>query len=529
MRRRRSSKTNSGSSPGSSRPRQTPSRPIDIPAPKSSEAWPAPEVPYQAYTSHSLPGQQQTRPAYRPSLGVFQDLSPGDWLSQSPDDYQKPELSVTPSPTVLRDESQPQDLSLLSVSTAPGYAWEQYSLSRSVSDSGMTTASTATSEPMSRKTTNEMLIEPLQMCRVASHVSEGNSPDTTTTMNDCARFDVDSIFPLLDSTLLNSLSDVPLDSFSSSSSLPQSFLPSSVDMLPSPSQESNSSSTSSESSQSRHVRTVQEQNARSKRPLAPKSQSQKAGMATPPATFVEVVEEDGTRKKKAQICRYNPQPKETTKVFCHICSDHPEGFHGDHELRRHIDRTHKDTRKVFVCKDISPDGTFLANCKHCRNMKTYGANYNAAAHLRRVHFNPAETPKGGRGKVSQGRGGIGGGDYPGMDVLKNWMVETLEVNLNGQRREYLSATNTAPAASCQQSVSDSGMLQHNDAVQMSDADLDYVQQLTQLDMSFLRDSTNSSFSLPMQSTASSDSFFAPAQHDLPSQYDVPFFNAEFLN
>jgi hypothetical protein len=73
----------------------------------------------------------------------------------------------------------------------------------------------------------------------------------------------------------------------------------------------------------------------------------------------------------------------------------------------------------------------LSNCKACRNHKTYGANYNAAAHLRRAHFFPCKNKRGGRGKVSEGRGGMGGGEEPPMDELKNWMYEKVEMNVTG--------------------------------------------------------------------------------------------------
>lgn len=68
----------------------------------------------------------------------------------------------------------------------------------------------------------------------------------------------------------------------------------------------------------------------------------------------------------------------------------------------------------------------------CRAGKTYGANYNAAAHLRRAHFNPPKYKRGGRGKKSEGRGGMGGGNKPSMDELKNWMFEEWEININGR-------------------------------------------------------------------------------------------------
>jgi hypothetical protein len=103
---------------------------------------------------------------------------------------------------------------------------------------------------------------------------------------------------------------------------------------------------------------------------------------------------------------------------------------------RHIDRQHTTYRKVWICKDSTlKDGSRpvvpLSNCKACRNNKTYGAQYNAAAHLRRMHFFPCKSKRGGRGKVTEGRGGMGGGEEPPMDELKNWMYEKVEVNVAG--------------------------------------------------------------------------------------------------
>jgi hypothetical protein len=112
-------------------------------------------------------------------------------------------------------------------------------------------------------------------------------------------------------------------------------------------------------------------------------------------------------------------------TYCHLCTDHAEGFRGEHELRRHINRVHSIVRKVWVCVDISPDKIFLANCKACRNGKRYGANYNAAAHLRRTHFNPRQRE---RGKDSEKRGGKDGGNYPPMEVLRHWIEQKEETS-----------------------------------------------------------------------------------------------------
>jgi len=524
MRRRRSSKTGSGPAAGTIHPKQVSSRPINIPHPKASQLWPATQGSFPAYTSHSLPVTHNTRPAFRPSLGNFQDMSLDEYLSQSPDEFQMPGLALTPSPKVTCGESRPQDRSRLSVSTAPGYAWEQYSSTTSLGDSCKMSASTTTGEQMTRTTTNDLLVEPFQMCRVGSQSSTSGASETPTTTNEYCPFDVESFFPeSFSSSVFNTPSDVSLPSFPQSHFLPQSLMPASSEMLHSLSQESHASGSSSGSSQSRNSQRAQEQNSFSNRRLAPKSQHVKSSVAMPTIKIVEIVAADGTRQKKAEIARFNRQPKETIKVFCPICNDHKEGFHGDHELRRHVDRAHKDYRKVFVCKDISPDQTFLANCKHCRNKKTYGANYNAAAHLRRVHFNPCETPKGGRGKVSQNRGGIGGGDHPPMDVLKNWMFETWELNVNAVALEDSPVMNSGYATSSQSSSSDSLVGPSNGTIQISDTDLDFVQQATQLDMSFLRHPLDHSLESQLHSSPISNDFFAP------SQADLPFFDTMFTN
>ncbi|KAI0197759.1 hypothetical protein F4808DRAFT_289193 [Astrocystis sublimbata] len=105
------------------------------------------------------------------------------------------------------------------------------------------------------------------------------------------------------------------------------------------------------------------------------------------------------------------------RVFCNKCNEYPEGFRGEHELRRHTDAKHAHLKRRWVCSEPLqpiPSGPQpqvpLSKCKSCANHKRYGAYYNAAAHLRRAHFHIHRS-----GKAS--------GDWPPMSVLKDWMRE----------------------------------------------------------------------------------------------------------
>ena len=175
----------------------------------------------------------------------------------------------------------------------------------------------------------------------------------------------------------------------------------------------------------------QKSSAQISRKIAPKMSSTGSPMSRQSSSssyeVIRTRSADGTVKEVVPIAKAAYVRPQHEKIKCKYCDEKPDGFRGEHELRRHTDRAHGVLRKAFVCVDISTDKQFLANCKYCKSGKRYNAYYNAAAHLRRVHFNPKQ--KGNRKakpKPVESRGGKGGGDYPAMEICKLWMTEVEE-------------------------------------------------------------------------------------------------------
>lgn len=170
-------------------------------------------------------------------------------------------------------------------------------------------------------------------------------------------------------------------------------------------------------------------NSRPSSSTAPSPPKTSHGVSRKRKSFTELAVEDYMSTKRQHFVPPSPPPKPAyqrppvRRVQCTQCTDYPDGFRGEHELRRHIHARHSPLVKRWICKE-SPRSLFpgaitpvvpLSNCKSCLMRKQYGAYYNAAAHLRRTHFNPH---KGG-----PMRGEHATNDWPPMNVLKEWMDE----------------------------------------------------------------------------------------------------------
>jgi hypothetical protein len=129
--------------------------------------------------------------------------------------------------------------------------------------------------------------------------------------------------------------------------------------------------------------------------------------------------------------------RKTARAQCTLCDEFPDGFRGKHELRRHHKAKHSSTATRYVCRDphtvgmLSPirPGVPLAACQPCRNKKPYTAYYNAAAHLRRCHFNARGSGRNNRHSMADLR--------PWLEEiwLRDGLDQDIEVVIAGEEKK----------------------------------------------------------------------------------------------
>lgn len=164
-------------------------------------------------------------------------------------------------------------------------------------------------------------------------------------------------------------------------------------------------------------RTLIESNAFARaHPIAPSP-------ATSSANSPESEQADPAKARKVSKGR-----KREEKRRCEICSTE---LSGDHEYARHFKLVHEVQGWRWQVIDPSEKGLMpqfpvrfgISQCKNCQSNKLYGINYNAAAHIRRVHFKSTPSIKGGS------KGGSSGGAWPEIRYLEYYHMKLVHVQV----------------------------------------------------------------------------------------------------
>ncbi|KAI9815413.1 MAG: hypothetical protein M1832_005483 [Thelocarpon impressellum] len=395
-------------------------------------AWQTEDPPFNAYTVRSAPSPRRLT-SQRPALPQVVEVdtgfgkNPADWLSSLEESPIGPRSGpMVPSASARgldRFSNQAQRSSIPDLAAPSGFSTQWPS---SQSAAGLTTGNTAASDNMSRQPSlvSSALCGGLDMLRFSS-IGDLSNPDYN---EEFSPVQDTSSFPVADEAVDGSFDKKNIShvlrgagAFSDpfhcapSTAAPASFQPSSVaeDMERQGSNDSAGSSSSAMSARKRR----QEHLANARRPIAPKTsddedarssrKSQRWGVRGGPA-----------KKEKMAIAKSAYKRPEQQRVYCTKCTVQPLGFRGTNELKRHFDSNHGPTKTMWVCVDAPR--LSATECKVCASGKKYNKDYNAAAHLRRTHFN--KTKKGGRPK-NEKAGGSSGGKEPPMEELRVYLKE----------------------------------------------------------------------------------------------------------
>ncbi|TAQ86737.1 hypothetical protein B7494_g4943 [Chlorociboria aeruginascens] len=403
------------------------------------EAWASQDQPLSFYTlSHQPPSLLRSMSQRKPDLERVPELvgeSPAEFLMRT--EISTPTLSITPSIPIPQSRQQ--------ISSHPRESSYHIPTPTTPTTDSLTNATTLTSS-MSRQNSlcNEPILESIKMMKFNSNTSYSTDMNyVDDTMYQVTPYTPPSHHSRRSSNEEQSQLLVGAGGASHNSQFSPSFAPAEdvarfqssacfgEKMEKSQSAESNLSTSSSSS---RNKQRLQVSNMAAARPLMPKGGLDDNMMSRANSSQSMTRIESNNGSDKVAISKPSYQRPKHERVFCKQCDEHPDGFRGEHELRRHQDRQHKSMVKKWVCIEPSGQGhpkpvLPLSRCKACgQQRKKYGAYYNAAAHLRRTHFKPKAKGRSKNSKIdeSQKRGGKAGGDWPSMQELKSWMKEVEE-------------------------------------------------------------------------------------------------------
>ena len=191
------------------------------------------------------------------------------------------------------------------------------------------------------------------------------------------------------------------------------------------------------------VQRYEQKTVQASRPIAPKvTKPEKHNMHNASSDqTITYCSADGIMKEARAIPKSTRERPLREGLKCTQCDEKPLGFHGQHELQRHIENIHAVHRKAWICIDISPNKDFLSGCRKCDMQKRYGASYNAAEHLRRAHFHKKPRARQCTGKGNDQRARDDSKSRTSSSELKRWMQEVTDFVPNNM--PYCEVTSSA--------------------------------------------------------------------------------------